>query len=310
MRNLKIKHAINKTGDTGDDYVLELYKDDVYNPIKLNAEIDYKVKIGNDIGYLKTISTTISEDQTGLILLAKDLADFPDGNYYIEVWFEKDGLNYIYPSNGKARIKLDANIETVKGKLIPTITIDELRKEIAEKAVAGKDGDPGPQGPKGLDGKSAYQIWLDGGNTGTEQDFLNSLKGNGGDATDIEALKKMSIDLPAFDFDYSTLSQDGTTLESNTQTVDAQTISLSEDNGSYKFLLDENTFLGQLIQAAMPLLMARDNLLDIIKQMPAINKFISTDFWDKINEMVSKKDFTDLKAQVVELQKQVDELTK
>lgn len=30
---------------------------------------------------------------------------------------------------------------------------------------------------KGLDGKSAYEIWLEQGNTGTEQDFLDSLKG-------------------------------------------------------------------------------------------------------------------------------------
>ena len=32
-------------------------------------------------------------------------------------------------------------------------------------------GDPGPAG------ESAYQVWLDQGNTGTEQDFLNSLIG-------------------------------------------------------------------------------------------------------------------------------------
>lgn len=42
---------------------------------------------------------------------------------------------------------------------------------------------PGPQGPQGLpgkDGKSAYQIWLDNGHSGTETDFLNSLKGDPG----------------------------------------------------------------------------------------------------------------------------------
>ena len=33
----------------------------------------------------------------------------------------------------------------------------------------------------GADGKSAYQIWLDAGNTGTEADFLTSLKGNTGE---------------------------------------------------------------------------------------------------------------------------------
>lgn len=32
----------------------------------------------------------------------------------------------------------------------------------------------------GADGKSAYEIWLDAGNSGTEQDFLDSLKGDKG----------------------------------------------------------------------------------------------------------------------------------
>ena len=44
-------------------------------------------------------------------------------------------------------------------------------------ASAGVPGDPGPAGQDGQDGESAYQIWLDQGNSGTEQDFLNWLKG-------------------------------------------------------------------------------------------------------------------------------------
>ncbi|MCK4481771.1 collagen-like protein [Candidatus Bathyarchaeota archaeon] len=44
----------------------------------------------------------------------------------------------------------------------------------------GVDGKDGVNGTDGLDGKSAYQIWLDQGNSGTEQDFLDSLKGEQG----------------------------------------------------------------------------------------------------------------------------------
>ena len=43
--------------------------------------------------------------------------------------------------------------------------------------VPGPKGDPGDPGE---DGDSAYQVWLDEGNTGTEQDFLDSLKGTDG----------------------------------------------------------------------------------------------------------------------------------
>lgn len=49
-----------------------------------------------------------------------------------------------------------------------------------------KDGTNGANGisppiPPPIPGKSAYQIWLDNGNAGTEQDFLDSLKGPKGD---------------------------------------------------------------------------------------------------------------------------------
>lgn len=44
----------------------------------------------------------------------------------------------------------------------------------------GNNGANGQDGKTGVDGKSVYQVWLENGNTGTEQDFLNSLKGEQG----------------------------------------------------------------------------------------------------------------------------------
>lgn len=41
-------------------------------------------------------------------------------------------------------------------------------------------GPAGVQGEKGTEGKSVYEIWLDEGYTGTEEDFLNWLKGASG----------------------------------------------------------------------------------------------------------------------------------
>ena len=52
--------------------------------------------------------------------------------------------------------------------------------------IDGQDGATGPAGPQGIagadgqdgnNGQSAYEIWLDLGNTGTEQDFIDSLVG-------------------------------------------------------------------------------------------------------------------------------------
>ncbi len=58
---------------------------------------------------------------------------------------------------------------------------------LAEKGATGEKGDTGltgATGADGADGKSAYQIWLDAGNTGTEEEYLESLKGEKGDTGD------------------------------------------------------------------------------------------------------------------------------
>ena len=58
------------------------------------------------------------------------------------------------------------------------------------QGATGAQGPAGPQGEQGIqgaagqngsDGSSAYQIWVDAGNTGTESDFLASLVGPQGD---------------------------------------------------------------------------------------------------------------------------------
>lgn len=52
--------------------------------------------------------------------------------------------------------------------------------EPGQNGTNGIDGQDGQDGQDGADGKSAYQIWLEEGNVGTEQDFLDSLKGEDG----------------------------------------------------------------------------------------------------------------------------------
>ena len=47
-------------------------------------------------------------------------------------------------------------------------------------SLKGIKGDPGIDGDAGTDGKSAYQIWLDQGNAGNEIDFLSSIEGPAG----------------------------------------------------------------------------------------------------------------------------------
>lgn len=56
------------------------------------------------------------------------------------------------------------------------VTMAKLSDEVKNKLNQGGGGN----GEKGEDGKSAYEIWLEQGNSGSEQDFLDSLKGEQG----------------------------------------------------------------------------------------------------------------------------------
>ena len=63
---------------------------------------------------------------------------------------------------------------------------DFLDSLVGEPGPEGEDGtvtyvgNDGRQGPDGETGASAYQLWLDQGNTGTEEEFLRSLVGTAG----------------------------------------------------------------------------------------------------------------------------------
>lgn len=201
MRRVSINDQIQKARDTSRVYEISLFDDKT--AVKLSDDDNVVVKIGNCVGYLADIECDV---KNGVVLLdSTKLAEFPADKYRLEIWIEKNDRKYIYPDKDQILLTLTNNLMDVEGDLINAITIEQLRKEIAESGgagipVVGKDGKDGAQGPKGdkgdtgergpagkdgqnghdgKDGKSAYQIWLDLGNTGSEQDFINSLKPSG-----------------------------------------------------------------------------------------------------------------------------------
>lgn len=54
--------------------------------------------------------------------------------------------------------------------------IDGVNTGVKAEGVNGKDGTPGKNGTDGKDGQSAYEIWLNAGHSGSEDDFLRWLK--------------------------------------------------------------------------------------------------------------------------------------
>lgn len=84
--------------------------------------------------------------------------------------------------------------------------------------IAGPQGDRGDAGRTGL---SAYQIWLKAGNLGTEQDFLDSLKGERGEPFDPSKIVEFKVE------DYTCPIQEINTrliVDKNESCEDADTI--------------------------------------------------------------------------------------
>ena len=69
--------------------------------------------------------------------------------------------------NGVTPLSYEDWLASIKGE----------KGEKGDKGDTGAQGEKGDKGDTGADGKSAYEIWLEQGNTGSEEDFLDWLKG-------------------------------------------------------------------------------------------------------------------------------------
>ena len=208
MRLVKIDHSVQKARDTSRVYELTLFDGSERVTIADNAKV--VVKVGNLTGFLFDIEPRIVDSK--IKIDSGSFSELPPDIYRLEVWITKDDKLSIYPDESQAQIRLNSTLNDVQGTNLSVITIEQLKKEIAESGGAGvpvvgpkgdqgvpgpkgDKGDPGPAGERGpagkdgqnghdgKDGKSAYEIWLDLGNAGSEQDFINSLKPKESDGT-------------------------------------------------------------------------------------------------------------------------------
>jgi hypothetical protein len=96
-----------------------------------------------------------------------------------------DVIDYLKPKEGPQGIQGVRGFDGVPG-IDGTDGRDGKDGQVGKQGETGKTGVTGPKGPKGdkgdkgdpgNDGLSAYEVWLKEGNKGSEQQFLNSLKG-------------------------------------------------------------------------------------------------------------------------------------
>lgn len=162
-----------KTGDTSETIRLSARNDN--EPITFVDGDAATVHVDKDNAHVKTIEAVLVFGSNNITFSTSELSDLPAGQYQLEVWVKlaSDGSQAIYPSEGMLNFTIDRNADSLEGGSITTITLDSFKDQL-NKAIeeAKKQATPG---------KSAYQLWLDEGNKGSEQDFLNSLKGAKGD---------------------------------------------------------------------------------------------------------------------------------
>lgn len=210
MKTLTINPRVFKHQDTQTKLKIALFEDN--NRVSLNSDADYQFKIKNSSGYLKSEKLAIEDDR--LILTTNKFKGLTPDAYSFEVWVDEDSIypseNYGYFKITKNVSEIDG--ETIPVITIEDFekrfaeAVKNAKGDKGERGPQGLPGPVGPQGPKGergevgpkgekgdtglqgekgdkgdtgergVDGKSAYQVWLELGNSGSEQDFINSLK--------------------------------------------------------------------------------------------------------------------------------------
>jgi hypothetical protein len=136
---------------------------------------DGRIFSGNPLSFYvrDKISDLPPGDTTDTIIVpfAKQ-SDLEALEQYVEGIVISGGGSVVTDSNLNGNIKVN-NTE---------VSVYDDSALIQEIEALKESGVQGPQGLPGEDGLSAYQIWLNAGNTGTEADFLASLKGEKGDS--------------------------------------------------------------------------------------------------------------------------------
>ena len=162
-----------KAGDTSEIIRLSARNDN--EPIIWSDGDTAEIHVDKDEAHVKTVTGTLVIGSNNVTFSTSELSDLPAGQYQLEVWTKlgSDGTQAIWPSQGMLDFTIDRNADSLEGGAITTITLDSFKDQLNQAIKEAKE--------QATPGKSAYQLWLDEGNKGSEQDFLSSLKGEKGD---------------------------------------------------------------------------------------------------------------------------------
>lgn len=206
-----VKHSDNSQVFT---YMVLDDNDNLVNLTGLTVTARFGLPDGSVFNHQFSLPATVDSDGNAVITIGTAAARLlqPD-EYAMELWVYKDGTHEIYPSDDYAKIEITREIATYSEQDITPLTFDEALEDMhtrlkqdyddskaelqtdvmaelqdpqyrGEQGEKGEPGQQGEPGETGADGLTAYQAAQNNGFTGTEAEWLASLKGEQGPALD------------------------------------------------------------------------------------------------------------------------------
>ena len=137
------------------------------------AKYEIAVEKGDNCYTVEVLSSLLAYKGTiklQLVIMQENLEVFKSKYFNMKAIEVGEEIPEQYPTwqqlASQKIIEIDSKIEEV------TALEEDLEDKVQSGYFKGEDGQ---------DGKSAYEVWLDEGNFGTEEDFLESIKGEKGD---------------------------------------------------------------------------------------------------------------------------------
>ena len=143
------------------------------------AKYEIAVEKGDNCYTLEVLSSLLAYKGTiklQLVIMQENLEVFKSKYFNMKVLEAIEGTQEIPEQYPTWQQLANQKILEMNNKIAEVTALEEdLEDKVESGYFKGQDGEDGQ------DGKSAYQIWLDEGNVGTEEDFLESIKGEKGD---------------------------------------------------------------------------------------------------------------------------------
>lgn len=184
--------SLERDGDTislalsnGETFTVNL--SDYVTTSELSEALQDVVASTNGTATNLTLKGGVTLDSATKKALCAALSDCFEDNYVSEFRLDGSNLEMTLANGGKKTVDLSAfntpdkhvtdfAVDDAQAHIVLTLSSGEKYRISKEELAAFLKSEL-----QGLDGKSAYDLWLEAGNTGSEQDFLDSLKGAKGD---------------------------------------------------------------------------------------------------------------------------------